>query len=198
MNGAAETLVSQAYGNGQLKLCGVHFNRGRLILTAFFIPLATLLMFSEHILIFIGQDPVVSAHTQEFLRYTLPAIYFYCMFDLTKRFLNCMTISWVPMTAQIVATVLHPFWCYHFVVVRDLDLYGIAIAYTITQLTLVVFATVYSTMVDRIKEAIILPDKDSLKYWWGYVKLGLPVTLMIWSARFALNIMTLFSGLISV
>ena len=118
MNGAAETLVSQAYGNGQLKLCGVHFNRGRLILTAFFIPLATLLMFSEHILIFIGQDPEVSAHTQEFLRYTLPAIYCYCMFDLTKRFLNCMTISWVPMTAQIVATVLHPFWCYHFVVVR--------------------------------------------------------------------------------
>ena len=47
MNGAVETLVSQAYGNGQLRLCGVHLNRGRLILTAIFIPLATILTFSK-------------------------------------------------------------------------------------------------------------------------------------------------------
>ena len=107
-------------------------NRGRLILTAIFFPLASILLFSEQILVGIGQDPLVSAHVQEFIMYTLPALYCYCMFDLTKRFLNCMTISWVPMTAQIVATVLHPFWCYYFVIVRKLDIDGIAISYTIT------------------------------------------------------------------
>ena len=120
------------------------------------------------------------------------------MFDLTKRFLNCMTISWVPMTAQIVATILHPFWCYFFVVVKDMDIIGIAISYTITQLTLVVFATVYSMTVSQIKEAIILPDRDSLKDWCGYLKLGFPVMIMLWSEDFAFYILTLFSGLISV
>ena len=60
INGAIETLVSQAYGYGQLRLCGVHFNRGRLVLTAIFIPLAILLSFSEPILLMIGQDPEVS------------------------------------------------------------------------------------------------------------------------------------------
>ena len=147
MNGAVETLVSQAYGNGQLGLCGVHLNRGRLILTTMFIPLAIILTFSEQILVTVGQDPLVSSYASDFIFFTLPASYCYCMFDLTKRFLNCMTISWVPMTAQIVATILHPIWCYLFVIVLKLDIYGIAISYTITQLVLVVFATIYSMMV---------------------------------------------------
>ena len=109
-----------------------------------------------------------------------------------------MTISWVPMTAQIVATVMHPFWCYLFVIVYKLDIVGIAIAYTITQLTLVVFATVYSMMVEQIREAIILPNSDSLRDWWGYLRLGFPVMIMLWSEDFAFYILTLFSGLISV
>ena len=60
INGALETLASQAYGYGQLRLCGVHFNRGRLVLTAIFIPLAILLSFSEPMLIMLEQDPEVS------------------------------------------------------------------------------------------------------------------------------------------
>ena len=167
-------------------------------MTAIFIPLATILTMSEQILISLGQDPQVSAYAQEFIMYMLPALYCYCMFDLTKRFLNCMTISWVPMTAQIVATVMHPFWCYLFVIVYKLDIVGIAIAYTITQLTLVVFATVYSMMVEQIREAIILPNSDSLRDWWGYLRLGFPVMIMLWSEDFAFYILTLFSGLISV
>ena len=63
---------------------------------------------------------------------TLPAVYFYSMFDLTKRFLNCMNVTWVPMTATVFATILHPFWCYLFVNILGMDITGIAIAYTIT------------------------------------------------------------------
>ena len=53
-------------------------------------------------------------------------------------------------------------------------------------------------MVDRIKEAIIWPSKDSFKNWAGYLKLGIPVTVMLWSEQFAFDILTLLSGLISV
>ena len=56
INGALETLVSQAYGFGQLHLCGVYFNRGRFVLTAIFIPLAVMLCYSNQILIVLGQD----------------------------------------------------------------------------------------------------------------------------------------------
>ena len=50
LTSCVETLVSQAYGYGNLTLCGVLFNRGRIILILFFIPLAILLSYSDSIL----------------------------------------------------------------------------------------------------------------------------------------------------
>ena len=47
LNGALETLVAQAFGAKQLRLCGQYLNRGRLINTIVFIPLAILMCFSR-------------------------------------------------------------------------------------------------------------------------------------------------------
>ena len=46
MNGTIETLVSQAFGAKNLELCGVYLNRGRVINTLIFIPLAIALCFT--------------------------------------------------------------------------------------------------------------------------------------------------------
>ena len=54
MNGALETLVSQAFGYGNIVLCGVYLNRARVIGTLTFIPLAILLFSSETILLKLG------------------------------------------------------------------------------------------------------------------------------------------------
>ena len=39
LNGALETLVSQAYGAGNLQLCGTYLNRGLMIVVVCFIPI---------------------------------------------------------------------------------------------------------------------------------------------------------------
>ncbi len=53
-NGAIETLVSQAYGFGKYKLCGVFLNRGKSVVTAILIPIIVLFVYSDKILIGIG------------------------------------------------------------------------------------------------------------------------------------------------
>jgi len=45
-----------------LTLCGQYLNRGRVILTLVFIPFMILLLFTEKILIGIGQDPTTSKY----------------------------------------------------------------------------------------------------------------------------------------
>ena len=109
-----------------------------------------------------------------------------------------MTVAWIPMTATLVATILHPLWCYLFVIILELDIVGIGIAYTITQLTLITFVTVYASCVPAIQDAITLPNSDSFKEWRAYLKLGIPVMVMLWSEDFAFYGLTLLSGLISV
>ena len=59
VNCAQETLVSQAYGAGDLRLCGVYLNRGRAIDTAIFIPLLVVGLYSNHLLAALGQDATV-------------------------------------------------------------------------------------------------------------------------------------------
>ena len=59
-NSALDTLISQAAGAGKIELCGVYLNRGRFLMTALFLPIMIVLMNTERILVYIGQDPSVS------------------------------------------------------------------------------------------------------------------------------------------
>ena len=56
MNGAVETLVAQAYGAGDLRICGVYLNRGRMINTVIAIPLIILIYLSRTLLAELGTD----------------------------------------------------------------------------------------------------------------------------------------------
>ena len=97
-----------------------------------FIPLAVLISFIEPVLIFLKQDPVVAEHAQQFIILTLPWLYLIALFDLYKRFLNCMTKSYVPMVAMLTTLIVHPLLCYLFVVVLEYDIVGIGIAYNLS------------------------------------------------------------------
>ena len=66
MNGALETLISQAYGasknkeqteqyrRGMRHTCGIYYNRGRFVVTCIMIPLIIIFTLSESNLIGIG------------------------------------------------------------------------------------------------------------------------------------------------
>ena len=69
------------------------------------------------------------------------------MFDMKKRYLNCMNIAWVPMVAQIGGTLLHIFWCYLLVIKFNLDIAGLGLATFITNLSLVIMIEVYSLLI---------------------------------------------------
>ena len=99
MNGALETLVSHAYGANQLVLCGVYLNRARVINTTIFIPLASILLFTREVLMFLGQEESVVEHAHTYIIANLPSVYMLGIYDMTKRFLNCMESSWVQMVA---------------------------------------------------------------------------------------------------
>ena len=54
LNGGLETLVSQAYGAGDYKLCGTYLNRSRAVLMVFYLPVIAFLMNCEAIMVYIG------------------------------------------------------------------------------------------------------------------------------------------------
>ena len=105
------------------------------------------------------------------------------------------------MTAQVVSTVIMPLLCYYFIVVKELNLFGLGMAFNLTQFTLFVVVTLYSNCISQIKEALVLPSINSLLTIDGYLNylaLGLPIMVMVCSEWWVHESMVLIAGTLGV
>ena len=181
LNAAQETLTSQAFGNGNLRLCGVYLNRGRLILVVFFIPLALVpAIFAEDILLSIGQDAEVSRLTNIQIWAGLPAIFCYGQYDLYKRWLACMRITFVPMVAMCIATCMHLPFCLLFMNTFGLGIVGLAVASSCRDFILLVALMIYGNCKTEIRDTLQpFWSRETFRGWGEYLKVSLPSTVMI-------------------
>ena len=158
LNQAQQTLVSQAYGYGNLSLCGVLLNRGRIIVILIFVPLTLMMSYSDSILEALNQDAEVTQYAFSYILLSTPGTFFFLMFDLTRKFLNSMTITWIPMTAQLFATAMLPFWCHVMLEQYDGMILGLAMAYNMTQFILFMTVTILAYLKSEIRAAMVLPE----------------------------------------
>ena len=63
INMTLNTVVSQAYGFGDFRMCGVYLNRARIIVTIIFVPLGILLLQTEKIFNLMGFDKNASHYS---------------------------------------------------------------------------------------------------------------------------------------
>ena len=132
IDASLETLVSQAFGSGNHDLCAVYLNRGLLCIIVSFIPIVGFVMVCEPLLVFIGQDPVISKITQKYLMWYLPAILVIGFCEHMRKFLNSYRVTYLPLAAFIIAVFFHPFWCQMLVIDDKFWIEGIAMSAFIT------------------------------------------------------------------
>ena len=87
------------------------------------------------------------------------------LFDLNKRWLNCMQVTWVPMLAQAVGTLAHIGWCFLFTMKLDLGVTGLGIATAVTYFIMLVIITINGLCIKRIRPCIFFPTSDSFRDW---------------------------------
>ena len=80
--------MSQAYGAGKHKACGIYLNRGKFVATMIFIPIIILYICSEEILVGLHQDRAISHIAKRYCCMLLPGIWAQSMFDATRKFLS--------------------------------------------------------------------------------------------------------------
>ena len=138
-------------------------------------------------------------YAHEYIIFCIPGVFFEVMFDLKKRFLNCMGISWIPMLAQNMSGVLHVLWCYLCVTKAGLGVKGLGLATAITNLSLLVMVTIYASCIPSIQEALFcIQFKSAFKGWKEYLGLGLPATVMLCSEFWAFEILIFLAGILGV
>jgi len=109
-----------------------------------FIPIAALLSNIEFLLLSIGQDPGASHQAGLYAWSYLPALYLMGIFDCERRFLNALGKSNAAMIGQAIGSIVHPIWCYVFVIKMEYGVTGAGLASTISNLIICIVIISYS------------------------------------------------------
>ena len=161
INGAIETLVSQAYGNGNLHLCGIYLNRGRFVVLLTFIPLVALLCNTENILVLINQNAEIAKYSQVYVNYQIPGLVLSGLSDAQRKFLNMFEMSSVPLVCFVVGELIHVLLCAHFVWNMELSIIGVGYASSITNFIIYILLLIYTSYIKEIREAVQWPNKST-------------------------------------
>mmetsp|Transcript_4258 Transcript_4258/g.2811 ORF Transcript_4258/g.2811 Transcript_4258/m.2811 type:complete len:134 (+) Transcript_4258:317-718(+) len=105
---------------------------------------------SYNILLWWGVQEKVARHAQEFIYGLIPCIFFHTQFDCIRAFLNSTNQSMQVTISIIVMMLVHPIFCYIFVIYFDYAVAGAGIALSMTEfvgLALITFLAKNSSQV---------------------------------------------------
>lgn len=177
---------------------GVIINRSKILWTLCLIPLLFGLFFTKSILVFLGQDELLSEYTQFYVRIGMFAFLGQLYFDIYRKILNSMGLYYVHGPVPCITMVLHLFWCYLLIWKYDLQLLGAGIAVVIQSTTN--FIIIYSAVhfLGYGKESIQPFTKEAFTGWWELFKTGIPTYFLQLFAFISIEIIILLAGMLDV
>ncbi|XP_028976538.2 multidrug and toxin extrusion protein 1 isoform X1 [Esox lucius] len=194
---ACDTLISQTFGSGNLKLVGVILQRGILILLLACFPCWALLINTRPILLAVRQSPEVARLSQLYVMIFLPALPAAFMYMLQGRYLQNQGIIWPTVAVGLVGNFLNALINYLFLFVLDLGVAGSAGANAISQYSLAVLLYCYIVSQDLHKATWEGWSADCLQEWGQFIKLAIPSMLMLCLEWWTFEIGGFLAGLIS-
>ena len=199
INSTQETLTSQAFGAGNLPVCGVYLNRGHFIVIAAFIPLAVgTILFGEDLLLLLGQDAEVSALSSALICWLIPGSFCFGHYDLQKRWMAAQHVNFFPMAALMVGTVLYIPLCYLFFSTLEMGILGLAYATSIFYGVILIAVLSYCFSSSHFSQSLQRVDSSAFEGWGAYLRISMPVTFMMLSDAWLRQILMIIAGTLGV
>jgi len=192
-----DSMGSQSFGKGDHKMVGIYLYRGLLILNLIGIPTYFLLFSSEYLLLFLGVTEKAAFLASGYAKRVILNIIFTNSYLLLNKFLIVQRIVKPQMWISIFSAGLLPFWVYFFAFACKLDFYGIAYAYTLTNLLNLILAIFYIKYSNSCTDTLPPIDKNIWKDWLGFLKIAVPSGCMIMLENGSYMILNIFSGTLS-
>ncbi len=119
-NNSVTTLISQAYGQREYRLCGLYMNRQIILNGTILIPLSMLSFFYKEMFLFLGQSEEIAIIGASYLKYSIPG-YFFNSFSLVYvRFLAGHREMKTAFIANLISIITHWPITYYFSVTLGL------------------------------------------------------------------------------
>ncbi|ESL09296.1 hypothetical protein TRSC58_02986 [Trypanosoma rangeli SC58] len=191
--GALETVLSHTYGrDAKSKLYGVYTQRMFLMLMILSLLVSPVILFSDRILLYLGQNPDVIVFTGQFCRICVWGIPPAMMLELLRRYFACQHLSNPLSVNLVVSAVFFPFLliaCVYF-----WDFAGAPVGWCILMVLMSGSLLLYLMLTKKYKDTWGGWDDAAYRNWGPLLKLTLPSMGMMFSEWVSLEINNIFSG----
>ncbi|KAF5954826.1 hypothetical protein HYC85_007682 [Camellia sinensis] len=174
MGSALDTFCGQSYGAKQYHMLGIHKQRAMLVLLLVSIPLACIWANAGHILVFLGQDPEISAEAGSYARFMIPSIFAYALLQCHVRFLQTQNNVFPMMLSSGFTTLLHVLICWILVFKSGLGNKGAALANAISYWINVILLAIYVRVSPSCKNTWTGFSKEALHDIPKFLRLAIP------------------------
>eukprot|EP00347_Sterkiella_histriomuscorum_P016701 403352182 len=181
LSSTLDTLLSQASGTKNYKLCGEYLHQGRAVMFIGFVAVSILLCNVAPIFHALNQDPQVAVLTQTYLRYLTPGFFSIIYFDIQRKLLISFQKAHIATAIQLIGSFLHVILNYIFIKWLNYQVIGLAISTSISAALNLMIISLYTYRHPDFTKTFFMPKMYmfSQKDMIFYFKLALPSVMLL-------------------
>ncbi|XP_028757810.1 protein DETOXIFICATION 14 [Neltuma alba] len=193
---ALETLCGQAYGAQQYRKFGVQIHTAIFCLTLSCLPLCLLWMFLGKLLVFIGQDPLISHEAGKFAVCLIPALFGYATLQALIRFFMMQSLISPLFVTSSVTLCFHLVFCWVLVFKFGIGCLGAAFAIGASYWLNVMLLGLYMKFSSSCANTRVSISMELFRGIREFFSLAVPSAAMVCFEWWSFELLTLISGLL--
>ncbi|WMV14817.1 hypothetical protein MTR67_008202 [Solanum verrucosum] len=196
MSSALETLCGQAYGARQYRKVGTFSYSAIICLFLVCIPVSVLWIFTDKLLILMGQDPSIATEAGKYAICLIPTLFPYAILQSLVRYLQAQSLI-LPMLLNAVASLCFQVTiCWVFIFKLNLGIVGaalsIGLSYWLNVILLMLYVK-YSSACEKTRASF---STDVFLTIGDFFRLAIPSAVMVCLEWWSFELIILLSGLL--
>lgn len=177
-------------------MLGIYLQRSTVLLTLTGVILAVIYIFSEPILVFLGQAPDISSAAALFVYGLIPQIFAYAINFPIQKFLQSQSIVTPSAYISAATLVLHLLLSWLAVYKLGLGLLGASLVLSFSWWLIVIGQFVYIVKSEKCRQTWTGFSVQAFSSLWGFFKLSAASAVMLCLETWYFQILVLLAGLL--
>ncbi|TKY48745.1 TRANSPARENT TESTA protein 12 [Spatholobus suberectus] len=196
MGSAVETLCGQAFGAQKFDMLGVYLQRSTILLSLAGVVLTVIYVFSEPVLIFLGESPRIASAAALFVYGLIPQIFAYAVNFPIQKFLQAQSIVAPSAYISAATLVVHLVLSWVAVYKIGLGLLGASLVLSLSWWIIVIAQFVFIVKSERCKRTWQGFTWEAFSGLPGFFKLSAASAVMLCLETWYFQILVLLAGLL--
>ncbi|KAI9120135.1 hypothetical protein K1719_008783 [Acacia pycnantha] len=196
MASGLETLCGQAYGAKQYKTLGILTYTATFSLLLVCVPLSLVWIYMEKILVFIGQDPLISHEAGKFTTWLVPSLFGFAFLQPLIRYYQMQSLVLPMLISSCTTLILYVPLCWALVFKSGLHSVGAAVAISVWIWTNVIVLSLYMKFSSACALTRAPISVELFKGIGEFLRFAVPSTVMMCLEWWSFELLILLSGLL--